>query len=488
MEKTFRKEKIGSKYIIKEKIGSGGQANVFLVEDKDTKIEYVSKVLKSENAITIKKEIFFLNKLKNNPYIINIVESGNEYIIRNNKPTRKKDYFILEKAKYGALIDYILFKKRGFGELKSKIIFSKILEGIKFCHKNNICHRDIKLENILIDENFTPRICDFGFACFNNNGLKDYIGTTFYKPPEINEETPYNGIYADIFSLGETLIYLVTGKSGFNKATKKNKNYKYIYSKNYAAFWENFKLEEMILSPEFKDLYIQMIQYVPKDRIKLEEISIHPWFKELEDIKKNNKKKFNEIEDEIKQIFINSVDDISKINRKELQAEHSDIKMIKNYNSDNFRAIDDDTTDDFFTQDFQAKYEDTPMNMKNYIKIKGNLKPVIFMNNLCKNIIRKYGINNCYIEVLDKVKKKLKFMVTFEEEDDKEKAHKNENEEKDDENEINNLIMKIKLYQCPDGYLLNFSQIEGNRKYFLDKFIDISQLVEKIIDNYKNDN
>ena len=59
MEKSVRQEKIGSKYIIKEKIGSGGQANVFLVEDKDTKIEYVSKVLKSENATTIKKEISF---------------------------------------------------------------------------------------------------------------------------------------------------------------------------------------------------------------------------------------------------------------------------------------------------------------------------------------------------------------------------------------------------------------------------------------------
>ena len=53
MEKNEQQEKIGSKYIIKEKIAFGGQANIFLVEDKDTKIEYVAKVLKTERTRTL---------------------------------------------------------------------------------------------------------------------------------------------------------------------------------------------------------------------------------------------------------------------------------------------------------------------------------------------------------------------------------------------------------------------------------------------------
>ena len=163
MEKNEQQEKIGSKYIIKEKIDLGGQSKIFLVEDKDTKIEYVAKVLKTEDAETIQNEIKILIYLNNNPYIIKFIESGNDFIIRKNKLKRKMDYFILENATYGALIDYIIYKKSGFGELKSKIIFSKILEGFKYCHENHICHRDIKLDNILIDNNFVPKICDFEF-------------------------------------------------------------------------------------------------------------------------------------------------------------------------------------------------------------------------------------------------------------------------------------------------------------------------------------
>ena len=54
----------------------------------------------------------------------------------------------------GNLFYYIQNKKDGFEEIHAKILFKKILEGIQFCHKNNICHLDIKTENILLDKDF----------------------------------------------------------------------------------------------------------------------------------------------------------------------------------------------------------------------------------------------------------------------------------------------------------------------------------------------
>ena len=147
MEEKVEQEEIASKYIIKEKIGSGGQANAFLVEEKETKNEYVAKVLKREEDISILNEIEILKELKknNNPYIINIIDSGKGTIIRKDREKRERDYFILENAKYGNIYDYIYYKGGGLGELKGKLIFSKIIEGIICCHENNICHRDIKL-------------------------------------------------------------------------------------------------------------------------------------------------------------------------------------------------------------------------------------------------------------------------------------------------------------------------------------------------------
>jgi len=217
MEEKIEQEEIDSKYKIIEKIGAGGQANAFLVEEKETKKEYVAKVLKREDSKTIKNEIDILKELKeyNNPYIIKIIDSGKGIIIRKNRKKRKRDYFIMEKILYGNIFDYIFCKKSGLGELKSKVIFYKIFEGIKCCHENNICHRDLKLENILLDEKINPKICDFGFACKNGLKLEEYLGTPMYKPPEINNQIPYDGKKADIFSLGAELIILVTGKCGF---------------------------------------------------------------------------------------------------------------------------------------------------------------------------------------------------------------------------------------------------------------------------------
>ena len=304
MESSEIIEQIDGKYLIKEKIGSGGEANVFLVSKKGTNEEYAAKVPKKEEN-TSEQEISSLEQLKqyNCPYIVNLIEYGEGEIIRKNRKNRIRKYCILENAPYGNLIDYIYEKKTGFGELKGKIIFYNIVQGVKLCHENNICHRDLKLDNILLDKNFCQKISDFGHSCINAPDLDAICGTEEYNAPEVGRR-PFDGIKADVFSLGSMLMILVAGIRGFGYATKTDIYYNKIMHKNYDKYWElvdpkvkSNGIEK--LSEEFKDLYIQMIKYFPDERIESKNILNHPWFNEIKIMKKEKKEEYDNLVNEI---------------------------------------------------------------------------------------------------------------------------------------------------------------------------------------------
>ena len=122
MESLETLEQIDKKYLIKEKIGCGGEANIFLVLKKDTNEEYAAKVPKREKN-TLDIEISSLNHLKQykNPNILNIIEDGEGEIIRKNRKTRTRKYCILENAVYGNIFDFIIMlNKMDLENLKAK--------------------------------------------------------------------------------------------------------------------------------------------------------------------------------------------------------------------------------------------------------------------------------------------------------------------------------------------------------------------------------
>ena len=479
MESITIEEQIDSKYLIEGKIGTGFTANAFLVKEKNSGLKYVAKVFKEKKKYLFENEVKILNILKqfNNPYIVNIIDSGEGDIIRNNRETVKSKYYILEYATHGNLFDYIYCKQGGLGELYSKVIFSKIIKGILICHTNDICHRDIKLDNILLNDDFSPKICDFGFACINNPNLEDDLGTEGYKSPEIGRKK-YDGKKVDIFALGVSLMILVTGKPGFLIANKDDEYFDKIRKQFFETYWKMFEkqIPGIILTPEFKDLYIKLVSYSPNKRLNAEDILNHPWFKELDEIKKNDEQK-EKIDDEIKQVFLKLENDVKIYSKKEIEA--------KNKKSEEaFKTRSGHNENEYFDSHIKPKFDNTYNNMNYCIKIKGTLNPNKFMNSLVNLLLKKY-CDTCLIETDDN---KLKFIAIFEEET-KDKITKefieeikklgiNVEDEKEDNNELK---IKIKLYQISEGYSLRFIHQFGDRKNFLEKYDDISKLIENLI-------
>ena len=143
-------------------------------------------------------------------------------------------------------------------------------------HRKRVIHRDLKLENIMIDENLNLKIGDFGFACYKNvDALKSYRGTMTYMAPEIKEGKTYVGSKVDIFSMSVILFIIVQGIFPFKEARKEEYFYKLLLDRNYDTYWS--KVNGHTLSPEFKDLVLKLFAYDGNDRLSIEEIRAHPW-------------------------------------------------------------------------------------------------------------------------------------------------------------------------------------------------------------------
>ena len=86
----------------------------------------------------------------------------------------------------------------------------QLVDVISYMQDKKVVHRDLKLENILVDDGLNLKIADFGFATYKKIGkLKSYRGTKTYMAPEIKEGKTYDGRQADIFSAGVILFIMV---------------------------------------------------------------------------------------------------------------------------------------------------------------------------------------------------------------------------------------------------------------------------------------
>ena len=460
------KKILDDKYLILEKKGHGATANVYKIQDKNSNNIYAAKVLKI-NSKYFDKEIETLKLIKS-PYIVNLIDYGNGKILKNNFLSENKQYIILEYAEKGQLFDYISFPKKGFGEKFGKVIFRKILKGILSCHQSGICHRDIKIENILLDKNFNPKIADFGFSTFikgkeGNGILNSYLGTKNYAAPEILLHRNYNGIKIDVFSLGVVLILLVIGKFGFIKASIEDKFYNYIKKNNFEKYWEILSNQFPQTSQEFKNLYQSMVNYNPDKRPTIQEIlDKDPW---LDEIKILNNEEIKNLENEIYNEFLNREKIVINGLSERMKAEE------KNDNCEVSRGVGEIK---YFSDDLNLKYEKTGINMKNFIKIDGEITPYKFMNSLVNKIKEKY---ECNVNI---DKNKYKFVVEFINKENEEKEE-NEDDEEEDEKQTNSVI-EIKLFKSYNsGFILRFIKKAGTMNDYYKYFDILKNEVRKVI-------
>ena len=245
------------------------------------------KKLKDENSKKkIYNEINLMKNLKHNSIvkILETIETQNYILI------------IMENVSGGDLLTYVK-KRTKLNEKTSKFIYKQLITSLQYIHSKKIIHRDIKLDNILIDLNNNIKLCDFGVGKIYNNindiynnindKFTDQCGTPAYIAPEILLNKSYNGPPVDIWSSGVVLYAMLSGTVPF-----KSNNIKDLHN---IIINGSYKKIDFV-SNDANNLIQKLLQVNPQKRISIQEILNHPWICSDNNCEDNNINHINKIE------------------------------------------------------------------------------------------------------------------------------------------------------------------------------------------------
>ncbi|KAG6506767.1 hypothetical protein ZIOFF_032096 [Zingiber officinale] len=218
---------------------------------------------------------------------------------------------VMEYAAGGELFERICDAGR-FSEDEARYFFQQLISGVCYCHDRQICHRDLKLENTLLDGSPAPRlkICDFGYSKSSllHSRPKSTVGTPAYIAPEVLSRREYDGkicvveflpprlsltapilsdktilvtywiktiLQADIWSCGVTLYVMLVGAYPFEDQ-RDPKNFRKTIGRIMSV---QYKIPDYAhVSQDCKQLISRIFVANPMRRITIKEIKSHPWF------------------------------------------------------------------------------------------------------------------------------------------------------------------------------------------------------------------
>ena len=311
-------------YHLIEVIGKGATGNVYLsVDERKNELLAIKMIaneyLKKDNGVLrIRRELANLHKLKHN----NIIK------IKGYEVTKNNTYIALEYCNGGNLLEYKKFyqktTKNTLNEFYIQKLMRQITAGLEYMHANKIIHRDIKLENILLNfdkypnmaikgkippkvkyenvslsDSFTVKIADLGFSkdIESTDVTSTILGTPINMSPDIVENyvskdsKSYN-TSVDLWSLGAITYELLIGKPAFS-----GKEYQVIFKQIMEG---KYTLpSSYVVSVEIISFINGLLQYYPEKRLNWEQIKSHPFltkstnnftFIELKSIAEGDKK------------------------------------------------------------------------------------------------------------------------------------------------------------------------------------------------------
>lgn len=258
-------------------IGKGSYSIVYKgINSKTNENVAIKKIVSNKNDKYIFNEIHILNQFKNTDNIINL---HNYYNIDNII------YLVFNCCSIS--LDKFIKQNICIKEDLAQNYFSQIVNGLKTLYNNNIYHRDIKPQNILIENNIIY-LCDFGLSkfisnCDDNIIKQSIVGSPLFMSPEIYNNLEYD-LKSDLWSLGLVLFEMLSG-------------YNYLYSNNITELISKIKDKDVPninnISFECSNLLLKLLTKNIDERIEWKDLFKHKWLIPNDKIYKLNNDKIS---------------------------------------------------------------------------------------------------------------------------------------------------------------------------------------------------
>jgi hypothetical protein len=211
----------------------------------------------SSSRRRLENEIRVLQRIRH-PYIVRLYEVFE---------SPKRIHLCMEHVSHGTLHRHLTLHKR-LPENEVRRLVRQLVGALAYLHQRAIAHRDIKLENVLLDEKCDVRLIDFGFAILSRGKLRVPCGSPAYTAPEILLAHEYDGHQADVWSLGILIYVMLAGRFPFQGATRAE------LSRNVLR---GTFTSPSGLSREPESLLRRVLVLDPNQRYTIEHVRVHPW-------------------------------------------------------------------------------------------------------------------------------------------------------------------------------------------------------------------
>ncbi|KAG6726168.1 hypothetical protein I3842_02G067800 [Carya illinoinensis] len=259
------------KYELGRTLGEGNFGKVKLAKNIETGEPFAVKILEKNKIIELK----ITDQIKREIATLKLLKHPNVVRLHEVLASKSKIYMVLEYVTGGELFDRIASKGK-LKENKGRKLFQQLVEGVSYCHTKGVFHRDLKLENVLVDARGNLKISDFGLSAlpqhFRGDGLlHTTCGSPNYVAPEILANRGYDGATSDIWSCGVILYVILTGYLPFD-----DRNLAVLYQKIFKGDAQMPKW----LSPGAQNMIRRILDPNPLTRITMAGIKADEWFQQ----------------------------------------------------------------------------------------------------------------------------------------------------------------------------------------------------------------